>query len=117
MNAEDLSLLNEIIRGKLGALKNSSCKGISRKLVVFLSSTFTDTHCERNEILKKTLRDLRTLAEPHGIEVSFVDMRYGVRDESTLKHMTWEECLRELKKCRDESAGIFFLSLQGRKYG
>ena len=51
------------------------------------------------------------------MEVSFVDMRYGVRDESTLKHMTWEECERELKQCREESAGIFFLSLQGSKYG
>ena len=26
--------------------------------------------------LKKILRDLRTLADPYGIEVSFVDMRY-----------------------------------------
>ena len=89
----------------------------SRKLMIFLSSTFTDTHGERNVILKSVLKDLRALADPYDVEVSFIDMRYGVRDESTLKHMTWEECKRELKRCHEESAGIFFLSLQGSKFG
>ena len=118
MDAETLSQLNEVLRGKFRAvLKDSFSKGFPRKLQVFLSSTFTDTHSERNVLLKKILKDLRALAEPHGIEVSFVDMRYGVRDESTLKHMTWEECERELKRCREQSTGIFFLSLQGSKCG
>ena len=112
------SHLNEILRGNFWTRLNGNLsRGFPRKLEVFLSSTFTDTHSERNVILKKILKDLRALAEPHGIEVSFVDMRYGVRDESTLKHMTWEECKRELKRCHEESAGIFFLSLQGSKYG
>ena len=118
MDAETLSQLKEVLRGNFSAvLKDSFSKGFPRKLEALLFSTFTDTHSERNVILKKILRDLRTLADPHGIEVSFVDMRYGVRDESTLKHMTWEECERELKRCREDSAGIFFLSLQGSKYG
>ena len=99
MDAETISQLNEVLRGNFTAvLKDSFSKGFPRKLEVFLSSTFTDTHSERNVILKKILRDLRTLADPYGIEVSFVDMWYGVRYESTLKHMTWEECERELKQ-------------------
>ena len=100
------------LSGKVARLQR-----FSRKLMIFLSSTFTDTHSERNVILKSILKDLRALADPYDVEVSFVDMRYGVRDESTLKHMTWEECKRELKRCHEESAGIFFLSLQGSKYG
>jgi hypothetical protein len=44
-------------------------------------------------------------------------MRYGVKDESTLRQMTWEECVRELENCFKLSAGIPFLSLQGDKYG
>ena len=77
MDAETISQLNEVLRGNFRAvLKDSFSKGFSRKLEVFLSSTFTDTHSERNVILKKILRDLRTLADPYyGIEVSFVDMR------------------------------------------
>ena len=85
MDAETISRLNEVLRGNFTAvLKDSFSKGFPRKLEVLLSSTFTDTHSERNVILKKIPRDLRTLADPYyGIEVSFVDMRYGVRDEST----------------------------------
>lgn len=44
-------------------------------------------------------------------------VRWGVRDENTLDHMTWVSCKRELERCRQESGGLFFLSLQGDKYG
>ena len=117
-DAETRTLLKEIFCGKFWeVLKGKISKGFSRKFMMFLSSTFTDTHKERNIFLKKILTFLRALAEPYGIEVSFVDMRYGVRDESTLKHLTWPECLRELQRCHDESAGSFFLSLQANKLG
>ena len=89
----------------------------SDKLDVFASSTFTDTHAERNIALKEVLRYLRALGDAHGVSVSIVDMRYGVRDESMLKHMTWNECYRELKRCAVESGGVCFLSLQSLKYG
>jgi hypothetical protein len=88
------------------------------KMVVFVSSTFTDTYMERNILLGKILPLLRTRAQSCGnIEVSFVDMRFGVRDEATLNHNTWVECALELKRCHDSSTGLFFLSLQGEKYG
>ena len=77
----------------------------SKKLIVFVSSTFTDTHEERNIILKEILPELQTLGREQGIEVIFVDMRYGVKDESTLRQMTWNECSGELETCKKESAG------------
>ena len=118
MEAETRFLLNEYLHGKFGdASKSKLSNGFSRKLEVFVSSTNSDTHGERNVILQKISKQLRALAEPNGIDITFVDMRYGVQDESTLKHMTWEECQREVKRCRDESAGIFFLSLQSHKFG
>ena len=43
--------------------------------------------------------------------------RFGVKDENTLDHMTWLACSRELERARNESMGIFFLSLQGHKVG
>ena len=65
MDAETISQLNEALRGNFTAvLKDSFSKGFPRKLEVLLSSTFTDTHSERNVILKKIPRDLRTLADP-----------------------------------------------------
>jgi hypothetical protein len=87
------------------------------QMLVFLSSTFTDTRLERNILLNDILPELRDEAIQSDIEVTFVDMRWGIRDEHTLKHQTWAECQKELQRCRDESCGLFFLSLQSEKYG
>ena len=47
----------------------------------------------------------------------FADMRWGVRDENTSDHKTWIECANGIAWCKEESAGVCFLSLQGDKYG
>ena len=78
------------------------------KLLVFVSSTFTDTNRERNVLLESILPDIRKEGNKYGIDVTFVDMRWGVRDESTIDHKTWDECYSEMKRCYDESAGLFF---------
>jgi len=84
-------------------------------LRVFVSSTFTDTHVERNILMNEILPELRTRARGLDIEVTFVDMRWGVRDENTLDHMTWVACSKMLESCRETSCGLFFLSLQSEK--
>ena len=84
-------------------------------LRVFVSSTFTDTHVERNTLMNEILPELRTRARGLDIEVTFVDMRWGVRDENTLDHMTWVACSKMLESCRETSCGLFFLSLQSEK--
>ena len=89
----------------------------SDKVTTFASSTFTDTHPERNIAMKEALPAARALGDAHGVSVSIVDMRYGLRNDSTLKHMTWSECCRELMRCAVESGGVCFLSLQSHKYG
>lgn len=96
---------------------NENWKFKQWQMLVFLSSTFTDTRLERNILLDDILPELRDEAIRSGIEVTFVDMRWGIRDEHTLKHKTWVECRKELQRCKDESCGLFFLSLQSQKYG
>ena len=86
-------------------------------LVVFVSSTFTDTMNERNILLQEILPELRKKGREQGVEARFVDMRYGIRDGSTDRHLTWKLCVEQLEKCFRESAGIAFISLQGDKYG
>ncbi len=61
------------------------------------------------------LPSLRKQGVPEGVEVTFVDMRWGVRDENTQDHQTWIACSREIERCRDQSDGVFFISLQGDK--
>ncbi|CAM9205023.1 unnamed protein product, partial [Ectocarpus fasciculatus] len=84
---------------------------------VFVSSTFTDTQLERNYLMDELIFELREVSKPLGIQVIFVDMRWGVRDENSCDHKTWVECSNALNWCKTESMGIFFLSLQGDKYG
>jgi hypothetical protein len=51
---------------------------------VFSSSTFANTQLERDFLMDELLFTLRSSAEPHGIQLILVDMRWGVRDENTL---------------------------------
>jgi len=85
------------------------------KLSVFVSSTFTDTNAERDELVK-ILNKLLNKAVAHSINVSFSDMRWGIPGKATLEHGTWLSCKRELERCRDQSSSLFFLSLQSEKY-
>jgi len=105
----------DVLRGELA--RHSSLRThwtpITGKLSVFFSSTFTDTHWARNILQNKTLKSLQAISD--GVVISFVDMRFGVKDENTLDHQTWTACSKEIEMCRRESDGIFFVSLQGEK--
>ena len=57
----------------------------SDRIVVFVSSTFVDTMGERNIMLKSILPDLQKKGREEDIQVQFVDMRYGLKDDSTLR--------------------------------
>ena len=97
-------------------LKDSSLwRAYNGKLSVFFSSTFTDTHRERNLIQQSILQDLQAVARPSKIAVTLVDMRWGVKDENTSTHQTWISCSKEIERCRLESSGLFFVSLQSHK--
>ena len=68
-------------------------------LVMFVSSTFTDTMIERNILLQNVLPELRKKGREQGVEARFVDMRYGIQDDSTVHQLTWRLCVEQLEKC------------------
>jgi hypothetical protein len=109
-----VTLLRLVLCGDL-SIDHKELKVPKSKLIFFVSSTFTDTHAERDEITNCVVPRLRALACGHGVEVAAVDLRYGIPDETTLMHTTWIDCSRELERCREESGGIFFISLQSEK--
>ena len=86
-----------------------------KKLLSFVSSTFTDTHAERDVLQRIILPRLRKVARENGVEVVLVDLRFGIPDDAAKFHTTWEDCKREVERCRQESGGIFFISLQAGK--
>eukprot|EP01031_Cornospumella_fuschlensis_P028059 gene28059-33878_t len=88
-----------------------------KKLYIFVSSTFTDTYRERSILHEQMLPLLQDKAGRHDVQVLFYDMRFGIKDESSKNHSIWKTCQAAIKECHEESDGLFFVSLQGEKYG
>ncbi|XP_015761026.1 PREDICTED: uncharacterized protein LOC107340178 [Acropora digitifera] len=84
---------------------------------IFTSSTFTDTFVERNTLMERVYPRLKSYCQERGYDFQIVDMRWGVRDESTDDHMTTELCMRELRACQELSTGPNFITFLGQKYG
>ncbi|XP_068719523.1 NACHT domain- and WD repeat-containing protein 1-like [Montipora capricornis] len=84
---------------------------------IFTSSTFTDTSVERNTLMERVYPRLKSYCQERGYDFQVVDMRWGVRDESTDDHMTTELCMRELRACQELSTGPNFITFLGQKYG
>ncbi|EDO47108.1 predicted protein, partial [Nematostella vectensis] len=84
---------------------------------IFTSSTFTDTSVERNTLMERIYPRIKQFCQQHGYEFQVVDMRWGVRDESTDDHLTSELCMRELRACQELSTGPNFITFLGQKYG
>lgn len=87
------------------------------KILIFVSSTFTDTSLERNRLQERILPKMQALTDPYQIQYLFYDMRFGVKDSNTIDHLTWIVCRDAIEECHKSSDGLFFLSLQGEKYG
>ncbi|KAK3736404.1 hypothetical protein QZH41_017906 [Actinostola sp. cb2023] len=84
---------------------------------IFTSSTFTDTSVERNTLMIKVFPRIKKFCQERGYEFQIVDMRWGIRDESTDDHLTSELCMKELYACQKLSTGPSFITFLGQKYG
>ena len=115
----DALIRRQVLAGAFNADTAAACrwKAPTWKLLPFLSSPFTDTREERKYLVDELQFYLRNIGHQHGIQVIFVDMRWGIQDQNTRDHKTWEECVKAIEWCKLESMGIVFLSLQGNKYG
>ena len=86
-------------------IKLSLCDG----LVIDLFLSFVDTFVERNALMVRVYPRLKSFCQERGYDFQVVDMRWGVRDESTDDHMTTELCMRELRACQKLSTGPNFI--------
>ena len=116
-NEEVTEMASSILRGNIKCCPNLLKFIPKAKLEVFISSTFTDTHFERNILHEIILPDLQKKYREFGLQILFSDLRFGIKDESSDAHEVWELCEQEITRCFRESNGLFFLSLQGDKYG
>jgi hypothetical protein len=89
----------------------------AHRLAVFISSAATDTLKEREVLSERILPFLQNKVQGAGVEVMFVDMHHGMKEEPCGDINSWVASQRELERCHRESGGACFLSLQSAKYG
>ncbi|XP_068752515.1 NACHT domain- and WD repeat-containing protein 1-like isoform X2 [Montipora capricornis] len=90
---------------------------VQKTVRIFLSSTFTDTRLDRNELMQEVFEPIRDLCQQRGVAFEVVDLRWGVRQESVDDHRVVNICMEEIKRCQEISLGIAFIALLGDKYG
>eukprot|EP00092_Neocalanus_flemingeri_P080292 GFUD01100134.1.p1 GENE.GFUD01100134.1~~GFUD01100134.1.p1 ORF type:complete len:2596 (+),score=710.97 GFUD01100134.1:181-7968(+) len=78
---------------------------------IFLSSTFLDMQGERNILHQFVLPQLQKRAKEKYIQVDFVDLRWGLSQESLKTRSQVEQCLEQIKRCD------LFVGILGERYG
>jgi len=68
---------------------------------------------EREELVKRTLPQLRKLCEQRGVTRGEVDFRWGITDEQKAEGKVLPICLEEIRNCRRP----YFIGLLGERYG
>ena len=84
----------------------------SRRIRIFISSTFRDMIAERDELMTQTWPQLRKLCQERHVELVEVDLRWGIAEEQSTRKETLKLCLDEIRACRP-----FFIGLLGERYG
>src|SRR5271169_5355155 len=85
-----------------------------KQVRVFISSTFRDTHAERDHLVTVVFPELRERMALLGLEFFEVDLRWGVPERGVdgERANSWEYCKKWINAVRP-----FFLCLLGERYG
>lgn len=83
-----------------------------RSIRIFISSTFEDMKREREQLVKHTFPQLRSLARARGVEITEVDLRWGIDGEKVERGDTIAVCINEIERSRP-----YFIGILGHRYG
>ncbi|MDI9408094.1 MAG: tetratricopeptide repeat protein [Candidatus Pacebacteria bacterium] len=107
----------------------------TRSVRIFLSSTFRDFAAERNLLQSKVFPEIKHAMAKKGIDVTDVDLRWGVNESESQGGMALRICLDEIDKARPWKDGqvpkdpvarktaevishrVFFVGMLGERYG
>ncbi len=80
---------------------------------IFISSTFSDMHAERDYLLKRVFPELEEWCERRKLRLVVIDLRWGVTEaDATRNKNVVGVCLDRIDECRP-----FFLCFIGQRYG
>jgi tetratricopeptide (TPR) repeat protein len=88
---------------------------ISREVRVFISSTFHDMHEEREVLVKHVFPRLRQKCRARSVELTEVDLRWGVTEAQVEEQGAIRICLEEIDLCKQHPP--FFIGILGSRYG
>ncbi len=101
MQIENRSFL-KILNGNFTSLPKDPYKQVR----IFLSSTFSDTHTERDYLIANIYPKLKAYCKTaHNLDFQVLDMRWGINNEVSNTHMATTICLNEIKICQQSSLG------------
>lgn len=83
-----------------------------RFIRIFISSTFSDMMQEREHLMKIIFPELRRRCKSRFLEITEVDLRWGIPEEDTKEGKVIEICLSEIDKSRP-----YFIGILGNRYG
>lgn len=88
---------------------------LNRHLRIFISSTFRDMQQEREELVKYVFPEIKKIAKERFVEITEIDLRWGVTEEQSKSGKALQVCLEEINKCRESP--VFFIGILGERYG
>ncbi len=102
----DYNKFLSILSGRFSEIPKENSKVVR----IFLSSTFTDTHEERDYLIQNIYPRLKKYCKlEHGLDFQVLDMRWGISHEATNTHMATTICLNEVKTSQKLSIGPNFI--------
>lgn len=84
----------------------------TRKIRVFLSSTFQDMQEERNYLVKKIFPRIELECRKRDVDFKVVDLRWGITDDEAKDGKVIDVCLDEIDRSTP-----YFIGLIGNRYG
>lgn len=84
----------------------------SRSIRIFLSSTFRDLQRERSYLVKTVIPSLKQYGKEHNVDVSVVDLRWGVTESESRTGKVLEICFDEITRTKP-----YFIGIIGSRYG
>ena len=84
----------------------------NRSIRLFVSSTFSDMHEERDALCRFVFPFLEDFCDRRNVGFTGIDLRWGVTDDEVRQGKTIELCLSEIENCRP-----YFLGILGERYG
>ena len=83
-----------------------------RFIRIFISSTFSDMMREREYLMKIIFPELRKRCKARFLEITEVDLRWGIPETDSKEGKVIEICLNEIDKSRP-----YFIGILGNRYG